>query len=419
MKKSLIAFSIVLLAAIACDKDNNNEPQNYQPQATIVDGDFTFNIVKQLNVAADGNFFLSPISVQMAFAMLANGADGNSRQQILDAFGYSSIDKLNGDCQKVISEWKKLNEDYANINAGMGDHADGKYQQTIETANAIWTDLRFPLYTEYIELCNTCFDAEASTMNFANVDSSLAVMNGWCNQKTHGMIPEMLEKKDFNPAPITVLANALYFKSDWEKPFKVEATQKATFTDSTGSTMEVDMMHQQAYFDYVKTENYAMAELPYSGSTCMDIILPNDGISVSQCVDQLSQTQFETALGKMSKNGLNIYLPKFDMDFNQDLIDILKKLGVIDVFDPATADLSKTGSCHEYAYVGRAFQLSRVSVDENGTTAAAVTVIVEIKSSVEPQLSDLIEFNVNRPFAYIIRDKQTGVILFVGKVEKM
>ena len=427
MKKSLIAFSIVLLAAIACDKDNDNEPSPEQQDTTKfsletvaenANGDFAFNIVKQLNATADSNFLLSPISVQMAFALLANGADGNSCQQILDAFGYSSIDKLNNDCQKVISEWKKMNEDYVRQNAELSEFGVDNYQQTIETANAIWADRCFPLFSEYTELCRKYFDAEAATLDFANVDSTLAVMNGWCNKKTHGMIPKMLNEDDIDADAIAILANALYFKADWDIPFEKNATQKADFTDAASVVSQVDMMYQQEDFKYVRTENFAMAELPYSGSTCMDIILPNSGISVNQCVGQLSQARFDAALGKMTLKKLIVHLPKFDLNFNHNLVDIMKQLGVVDVFSPFTANLSKMGSGHPHAYVSDAFQLSRISVDESGTEAAAVTVIgVKDGISLEPIVP--IEFNVNHPFAYIIRDKQTGAILFVGKVEKL
>ncbi|MBR5958077.1 MAG: serpin family protein [Salinivirgaceae bacterium] len=456
MKKAIIAFSVVLLAAIACDKDNNTEPQpephtlpskDTTTTGTITDtippfwceipdnpdkvavelclinaqteGDFTFNIVKQLNNEPGDNFFLSPISVKMAFAMLANGADGESRKQILEAFGYGSksIDELNNYCQTVISEWKEMNRYYANQNAEWSEYGDNNYQQTIETANAVWTDSCYPLFNEYIELCNSYFDAEATTLNFANKDSALAVMNGWCNTKTHGMIPSMLS--DLDPLSITVMANALYFKADWEKPFKEHGTLIADFTDADGAVSQVDMMHQQEYFNYVRTDIFTMAELSYTGTTCMDIILPDSGMSVSKCISKLSQVRFDAALEKMSYKKLNVHLPKFDLEFNHNLVKIMNQLGVIDVFSPSTADLSKMGSGHTEAFVSDVFQLSHISVDENGTEAAAVTVMVYGATGVaEPPIVP-IEFNVNRPFAYIIRDKQTGTILFVGKVEKM
>ncbi|MBP5668306.1 MAG: serpin family protein [Salinivirgaceae bacterium] len=463
MKKKSVFAALIIAGFVfaACDKNDNTEPEP-QPEPTAdttsisgttqpgpdpdsippfwceipvyqndtvsvnlgtisaqTEGDFTFNIVKQLNNESDGNFFLSPISVQMAFAMLANGADGDSRKQIIDAFGYGSksIDELNGYCRKIISDWNTLNSEYANKSAQVSEYENGASQQTIETANAIWTDRRFPLFSEYIELCNNYFDAEAATLNFANKDSSLAVMNGWCNQKTHGMIPSMLS--DLDPLTITVMANALYFKADWANPFKEYATQKADFTNADGAVSQVDMMHQQEYFNYVRTDIFTMAELPYTGTTCMDIILPNNGISVGQCIEQLSQVRFDAALAKMSSQELFVHLPKFDLEFNHNLVKIMNQLGVVDVFSPLTADLSKMGGGYTEAFVSDAFQLSHISVDESGTEAAAVTVVVfEITGVVGP-VEVPIEFNVNRPFAYIIRDKQTGAILFVGKVEKL
>ncbi len=463
MKKTVFAALIIVgFVLSACDKKDNTEPElvgqtaqidtvagsdtlppydstayahifpptvyinqgdtvsiNLSTVAAQTDGDFTFNIVKQLNTAENGNFFLSPISVELAFAMLANGADGNSRQQILNAFGYGSksIDDLNNHCRSVISEWNKLNDKYASQSAGLSEYEKGMFQQTIETANAIWTDQRFPLFGEYIEVCNNYFDAEAVTLNFANQDSSLAVMNGWCNQKTHGMIPKMLD--DIEENTITILANSLYFKADWESPFEEYATNKADFTNTDGKVAQVDMMNQQEYFNYVRTDIFTMAELPYTGTTCMDIILPDSGISVSQCIEQLSQTRFDAALAKMSSKELFVRLPKFDLDFNHELVKIMKQLGIVDVFDNEIADLSKMGSRHDKAFVNKAFQLSHIKVEESGTEAAAVTVIIAEDNAVIPGETDPIEFNVNRPFAYIIRDKQTNTILFVGKVESL
>lgn len=441
MKKSVFAALFIAgFVFAACDKKDDTEPQqepseqtnpsepvlrfdttsvNQEALTESFDGDFAFNIVKQLNTSENGNFLLSPISVELAFAMLANGADGNSRQQILDAFGYGSksIDDLNNRCRAVISEWYKLNSQYASQSEELIQYGESQQPQTIETANAIWTDRRAPLFEEYISLCNRYFDAEAATLNFANKDSSLAVMNGWCNQKTHGLIPKMLNEDDIDENTITVLANALYFKADWLFQFEKDATIKADFTSANGKVSQVNMMHQQQHFNYVRTENFAMAELPYIGTTCMDIILPDSEISVSQCIEQLSQTRFTAALEKMSLEELMVSLPKFDLDFNHQLIDIMKQLGIVDVFDSEKADLSKMGGGYDDAYVNKAFQLSRIKVEESGTEAAAVTAVVVAEKAVMP--GEAIEFNVNRPFAYIIRDKQTGTILFVGKVESL
>ena len=436
MKKTVFAALFIAgFAFAACDKNDNTEPDPNPSGRTLFDttdinlgaltdnsdGDFTFNIVKQLNTSENGNFLLSPISVELAFAMLANGADGSSRQQILDAFGYGSksIDDLNNRCRAVISEWYKLNSQYASQSAELDEYEKGMFQQTIETANAIWSARRAPLFEDYISLCNRYFDAEAATLDFVNKDSSLAVMNGWCNQKTHGMIPKMLNEDDIDEYTVTVLANSLYFKADWKKPFEEGATIKADFTNASGNVSQVDMMQQQENFSYVRTENFAMAELPYNGTTCMDIILPDSGISVSQCIEQLSQTRFDAALAKMSSKELFVRLPKFDLDFNHELVKIMKQLGIIDVFDSEIADLSKMGSRHDKAFVNKAFQLSHIKVEESGTEAAAVTVIIAVDNAVIPGENDPIEFNVNRPFAYIIRDKQTNTILFVGKVESL
>lgn len=436
MKKSVFAALFIAgFAFAACDKNDNTEPEPNPSWRTLFDttdinlgaltdnsdGDFAFNIVKQLNTSEKGNFLLSPISVELAFAMLANGADGNSRQQILDAFGYGSksIDDLNNRCRAVISEWYKLNDQYASQSAELDEYEKGMFQQTIETANAIWSARRAPLFEDYISLCNRYFDAKAATLNFVNKDSSLAVMNGWCNQKTHGMIPKMLNEDDIDDYTVTVLANSLYFKADWKMPFEEGATIKADFTNASGNVSQVDMMQQQENFSYVRTENFAMAELPYNGTTCMDIILPDSGISVSQCIEQLSQTRFDAALAKMSSKELLVRLPKFDLDFNHELVKIMKQLGIVDVFDSEIADLSKMGSRHDKAFVNKAFQLSHIKVEESGTEAAAVTVIIAADNAVMPIETDPIEFNVNRPFAYIIRDKQTNTILFVGKVESL
>ena len=463
MKKTVFAALFIAgFVFAACDKNDNTEPE-LQPEPTIdtisisgttqpgpnpdsippfwceipddpdkvavelcminaqTEGDFTFNIIKQLNNESDGNFFLSPISVELAFAMLANGADDSSRKQILDALGYGSksIDDLNNHCRSVISEWNKLNSQYASHSAELDEYEKGMFQQTIETANAIWSARRAPLFEDYISLCNRYFDAEAATLDFVNKDSSLAVMNGWCNQKTHGMIPKMLNENDIDDYTVTVLANSLYFKADWKMPFEEGATIKADFTNASSNVSQVDMMQQQKNFSYVRTENFAMAELPYNGTTCMDIILPDSGISVSQCIEQLSQTRFDAALAKMSSKELFVRLPKFDLDFNHELVKIMKQLGIVDVFDNEIADLSKMGSRHDKAFVNKAFQLSHIKVEESGTEAAAVTVIIAKDNAVIPGETDPIEFNVNRPFAYIIRDKQTNTILFVGKVESL
>ena len=388
--------------------------------AEQLEDDFVFKFVKQIDREANKNFFVSPISVKMAFAMLSNGAEGNTLQQLLDSLGYSNktIGDLNNDCHKLISHWdeqKKDNEEIQRLYSELG--GSGEYQQIIETANSVWSNKMFVLSDSFMATIRQFYDAESASLDFADAQKALSIMNDWCNQKTHGMIPKMLENIDPNYA--VILANTLYFKGNWKSRFESCDTHKSDFFNCDGSVTKVKMMNQETFFNYVRTDCFAMAELSYEGSTCMDIILPNNGISVSQCIGVLNQARFNAALKEMSRNKLNVHLPKFDMQFNQNLVEIMKLLGVADVFSPTDADLSNmSNSSMEGAFVSDAFQLSCISVDENGTEAAAVTAVC-LTGCCHPMELKPIDFNVNHPFAYIIRDKKTNTVLFVGKVEKL
>ena len=166
-----------------------------------------------------------------------------------------------------------------------------------------------------------------------------------------------------------------------------------------------------------------MAELQYWGNTCIDVILPNEGISASECLSQLSQERFDAALSKLENKRLDLKLPKFDISYDIDLNDVMRTLGITDAFSEATADFSNMGTAvgiNGDPYLSRAFQKSRISIDEDGTEAAAITVLTMEGTSAEfePQLYVVpIEFYVNHQFIYVIREGNN--ILFVGKIEKM
>lgn len=363
--------------------------------------DFSYKFFKQISAEeADSNIFVSPLSVQMAFAMVANGANGNTLNELQTALGFDTArtDTLNNYCRKMITQLPTLDK-----------------STKIDIANSIWVDEQMPLNEDFAETNRTIFDAEISNVDMGG-KATLNLINDWCNVKTNGCIPRIINelKKECK----VILANALYFKGLWTKVFSEENTKDEEFSNFDGSKSAVPMMQQEEEFAYGETSDYQIATLPYgNGSFVMDIILPKEGISLNNCISGLSKDKMKDVYDQMTKEQLNLKLPRFELESSKELIETMRNMGVNDAFVSGVADFSRI-SASPLLYIGEALQRAYIKVNEEGTEAAAVTVI-EVVNDALPAPKNTILFHVNRPFALTIRETSTGAVLFMGKIVKL
>ncbi len=350
--------------------------------------DFAFNLFRKAR--GDTSKILSPLSITFALGMLNNGADGETLKEINQTlgFGEAGADAINAFCQKMLKESNTLDEKtkalIANtifMNEGMGYH----------------------LQEGFMDKVNTYYDAQPQNRDF-NDGETMDVINQWASDHTMGMIPEVLKEDSFNPDAVSYLLNALYFKGIWSSPFKKEATQDEPF----GGGDEVPMMHNfREGLLYAENDLYQAVRLPYgNGAYRMDVFLPREDKTVGEVLETLSGSNWQP---EYENTDVDLKLPRFETDTNQDLVGVMAELGMPKAF---SIDAEFPYFCNGNPYIGKMFQVAKIKLDEEGTEAAAVTVI-EMDESAAPEEPK--RFHANRPFLYIISEQSTGAIFFIGQ----
>ena len=350
--------------------------------------DFAFNLFRKAR--GDKSKILSPLSITFALGMLNNGADGETLKEINQTlgFGEAGADAINAFCQKMLKESNTLDEKtkalIANtifMNEGMGYH----------------------LQEGFMDKVNTYYDAQPQNRDF-NDGETMDVINQWASDHTMGMIPEVLKEDSFNPDAVSYLLNALYFKGIWSSPFKKEATQDEPF----GGGDEVPMMHNfREGLLYAENDLYQAVRLPYgNGAYRMDVFLPREDKTVGEVLETLSGDNWQP---EYENTDVDLKLPRFETDTNQDLEGVMAELGMPKAF---SIEAEFPYFCNDNPYIGKMFQVAKIKLDEEGTEAAAVTVI-EMDESAAPEEPK--RFHANRPFLYIISEQSTGAIFFIGQ----
>jgi serine protease inhibitor len=355
--------------------------------------DFWRNL--QADESVDKNYFISPLSLHIALGMLLYGADTDTKTEIQKVLGLQnqSMEEINKTYLELIENLPKV---------------DPKVVNTI--ANSIWQDKNFTSEQTFIDNLTNSFNARLYNEDFGN-PATVEKINKWASDNTNAKIKKILEQ--IEPSQVMFLINALYFKGDWTKEFKTENTQKAEF-NGTKATKMVDMMSQTSEFKHASFENYQLVELPYGNEKySMTVLLPKSG-TVESIVSKLDATIWQSAQNTMSKRKVVIGLPKFTIAYSKKLNSILQKMGMVKAFG-SQADLSKIAKPAGKLKVGFVKQDTYVAVDEKGTEAAAVTTIgIEVTSL--PVYPEII---CNKPFAFLITEKTSNTIMFIGKVSNL
>ena len=364
--------------------------------------EMAFTLFDEVNSIAEPNinFTISPLSLSETLAMLASGAEGETRNELNKFLGFEKMsqDDVNG-AFKALNSWLPICD----------------RRTTLNIANSMWFDEGFPVLDSYKKTNSNYFDAETKVVDL-QTEKTMNDINSWCSKNTRGCIPKILDEPlDYDC--VMALINALYFKGQWAIKFDKSKTSKKTFTSANGAESQVDMMYMNGKaFLYAAADNYSMAEFPYgNGEFCMDVILPDEGVALDDCLKKLTYSEFNKLLTRRSSEKLVLSMPKMELKYDIELNKVLENSGVKRIFSFNEAELNGISS-HSDLYVSLVKQFSYIKVDEEGTEAAAVTEAVMKVTSAGPDVNSSIEFNMNKPFAYIIRDTQTGTILFMGKV---
>ncbi|NLB15723.1 MAG: serpin family protein [Clostridiales bacterium] len=361
-------------------------PETTDAPETGVDAEyvsFAQKLAGQMN--DEENWFLSPHSIYTALLMAANGADGETKTQLLDALGVKDLEAAN-EYAAIFREKVKTND-----------------KITLETADSLWlnTDAMngIEFSDSYKKLCAEIFDAAVEEVTAAD---AVAKVNAWVSEKTHGRIKDLISDNGFDAA----LVDTIYLKADWEKEFDKSSTYKQVFHSKNGDEKDIDFMHQTENFEYAESGDAQIAVMPYKGgAVSMLLILGEYEGDVEKLI---SEAEYSDSL-------LYLALPKISSASSFTLNDIMKKLGAVDCFDPSKADFKPMVTAGNM-YIEEIIHKANVDVDEKGTEAAAATaIVVRATSMMEPGPEKPIEFICDRPFTYLIRDNETGEILFIGR----
>jgi len=400
---SLAAIGSSGLLAACSDGTGPNPITDLPRQLSVAEGElieadntFAFKLFKEINEQqGDENIFVSPLSVAMALGMTYNGAAGSTQQAMQEVLELQGMDL------------QEVNESYRSLINLLQD-LDQQVEFTL--ANSIWYRNTMTFEQDFIDLNRDYFDAEVTPIDFSAPSASQTI-NGWVDEKTNGRIPEIVPQT-IPDYIVMYLINAIYFKADWTYQFDKSRTSDAPFRLIDGSEVTVDMMAHGAEIPvrYLWNEDLMGVELSYGGNAyVMTILLPYELGNINDLLDSLTEENWSGWLDQLYGGEMHVRLPKFTLEYELKMNDVLTAMGMGVAFSPAAADFTRM-----YApgglYIDEVKHKTFVKVDEEGTEAAAAT-SVGIGLTSAPM-----EFVVDRPFVFVLREKLSGTILFMGKV---
>ncbi len=341
------------------------------------------------------NTLVSPFSVLCALAMTANGADGDTLSQMEETLGMP-IEQLNAYLHTYVNTLPQSDK------------------AKLSTANSIWfsDEENFAPNVDFLQKNADYYGAGIYKAKFDS--EALRDINAWVNQKTNGMIKEVL--KEFSPDAVMYLINALAFEAEWESVYKKNEVHDAQFTKADGTAQNVEMMYgsEQTYLEDDSAKGFMKY---YSGGEYAFVaLLPNEGISVSDYVQSLTGEKLKALFDGKQSCSVNTGLPKFKCECSYEMSDILKQMGMTDAFSTEKADFTKLGSSADgNIFINRVIHKTFIEVGEKGTRAGAATV-VEMNAEGMPFPDEVKEVILDRPFVYMIVDTSANVPLFIGTV---
>ena len=371
---------------------------------------FTLSFLKTVNETerSGKGFIYSPLSITYVLGMVNDAATGLTEKELEETLGFheGGIQAVNEYCKKLIDGLPKADQNV-----------------TLNIANAIFLNKDFTLKPQFQQDMQTYYDAKAEALDF-RAPETLDHINGWCSEKTNGMVPSILN--DVDPSMVSYLLNAIYFKANWTSKFDENNTRNEDFTTPNG-TVQLPMMHQNVLINYLKNSTYSAIKMPYgSGVWNMVIMMPEEGKTVNDIIDHLMTFGIYPVAyddigenlnaGVFSPYEVDVKLPRYETssdtnDLAGGLVGLMQKMGINRAFHAGLAEIPNMANTSVYISMMR--QKAKIKVNEKGAETAAVTVAGgdSAFATEYPKAT----FHANHPFIYVITEASTGVILFVGK----
>jgi serpin B len=368
-------------------------------QNVTASNEFGLSLFRRVNARKAGqNVFISPYSAAVALGMTLNGAAGTTADAMATTLGFAG--RTLGE---IDAAYRALGERLARADTGV----------RFESANSIWYNREIPFHQAFFDTTAKYFGARVEGLNFRDVAGSLARINGWARERTNGRIERVLNEIRADDQAMFLL-NALYFKADWQSPFPTPSTRPGEFTRANGTRQTVEMMSQRRMYPFWRGPEFMAIELPYgNGAFGMVVLVPAQGRTADQLVASLDTRRWQQVVDSLRPADMQLSLPKFTLRYEDEWKDVLSAMGMAVAFQEGAADFTRMSPRGRDMFIEFVKQNTFVAVNERGTEAGAVTTVGVGVTSM-PQ-----EVRVDRAFAFAIRERTTGAVLFAGKLAEI
>lgn len=372
-----------------------------QESLAVAVNDFGLDLLRETATDPGKNAIVSPVSVHAALSMTANGARSGTAEQ------------MRGVLQLEAMSAQDSNEGWAFLLYQLDRRSA---RQTLEIANALWADEGVEFKEPFLDANRDYFDAEVSALDFGDPEA-VREINRWASKNTRGMIPKVIDR--IPPGTILYLTNAVYFKGKWDSAFEKDATREMPFTKAGGSKVRVDMMHANEEMPYFENKTLQATRLGYKGGdTAFYVLLPKKGVKPDAVLESLGRGGFaelRREIDAAEETDVILELPKVDLECSTSLKESLSRMGMSRAFDQYSSELSGIAESPNRIYIDEVLHTTKVKVDEEGTEAAAVTVVgvAALAAVPETKFKSII---CDRPYLFAIVDEGSGTMLFLGVV---
>jgi serine protease inhibitor len=405
-RRVFFLFIIVLLSTFGCDVTDPTEPPRELTSSEVklveADNSFGLKLFKEINTEeTNSNVFISPLSVSMALGMTYNGAKEETEEAMRTTlkFGDLSMNEINESYKSLIELLSGIDSDVE-----------------FSIANSIWHRDDRVFEQDFFERCRDYFDARVSGLDFSQNEAAKDTMNNWVDENTNGKIEEIVDYVD--PIySVMFLINAIYFNGTWTYQFDEEDTKNDLFYLSGGGTKICKMMEVLSEFRYFENSSMQAIDIPYgNGNYSMTIILPEYGEDIEGFIAELTREKWDEWMNGFSEDSVNLFLPKLKLEYKveETLRKVLSNMGMEIAFD-GRADFTgmyKPGGI----FIGRVIHKTFLEVDEEGTEAAAATVVEIEFTGLGGGSPTYPVMKIDRPYILAIRENHSGTILFIGKI---
>jgi serine protease inhibitor len=339
-----------------------------------------------------GNVLVSPLSASMALGMTMNGAAGPTWDAMRAALGFGTLEEA------------QVNEAYRGLIRQLRSR-DRKVE--FRLANSIWHDRAFQVKSPFLQAARDYFDAEVAALDFRS-PAAPRTISSWAERETGGRIRDLVESID--PLDVMILVNAVYFKAPWQTPFEPAATAPRPFTRDDGRVVQVPTMLRDGGIPHMRNPDVQLVELPYAdGAFSMVVLAPAGGAGLDRLVAQLTPERWQQWMDGLETGRIMLTMPKFRFEYDIDMNAALAGLGMGIAFQPFVADFRRIADVDDL-HISKVRQKAFIDVHELGTEAAAATSVTMSVTSMPP------EFRFDHPFLFAIRERESGALLFLGRV---